>query len=153
MRKLPRKVGYRSVRKISNTFIIYDRLSYDSCQQNEALCNQFVTIKQIRCVESRAVHVTFREGLTKCLKVNEVAYPLYFSTSFYTYPLYYRRPLHDRPDLVVYLARRVDVPRNQRLEKHVSKLSIIAFTRRFYAIDRDSRPGWSAVFVSFFASA
>lgn len=81
----------------------------------------------------RIEHVTFREGLTKCLKVNEVAYPLYFSTSFYTYPLYYRRPLHNWPDLV-YVARRVDVPRNQTLEKHVSKLSIIAFTRRSIVI-------------------
>lgn len=99
-------------------------------------CNQFVTIKQIRCVESRTEHVTFREGLTKCLKVNEVAYPLYFSTSFYTYPLYYRRPLHDRPDLVY-----IPSPASRRASKSkTGKTRQQTFDNRFYAsVDRNSR--------------
>lgn len=79
-----------------------------------------------------------REGFTEeYLKVNEVAYPLYFSTSRCTYPVPPSAAAEGVRSAGPRVARRrpvqVDVPRNRRTGgggKHVSKLSIIALTRR-----------------------
>jgi len=52
-------------------------------------------------VESRNERVTFREEFTGYLKVNELAYPLYFSTSLlHVFAVSPAAIARERPDLV-----------------------------------------------------